>query len=72
MNEKVWDRCANCHGTGKIHGGLRPKRRCPACGGTGYIQNSVLVVDMPKTQPIDKKTVLPWRQAKPKNRAKRG
>jgi DnaJ-class molecular chaperone len=72
MNEKVWDRCDNCHGTGKTHGGLRPKRRCLACEGTGYVQNSVWVIDIPETNSGAKKPILRRRQLKPKEPAKRG
>jgi DnaJ-class molecular chaperone len=72
MNEKVWDRCGNCCGTGKIHGGLRPKRRCPACEGTGYVQTSVWVTNMPETISGVEKTVLQRRQVKPHKRAKPG
>jgi hypothetical protein len=71
MNEKVWDRCSNCYGTGKITGRLRPKRRCPACEGTGYVPNSVWVIDMPETKPGAQKTVRQQRQVKPNKPAKR-
>lgn len=42
MDKKVWDKCGHCNGRGKIQVGLRPKRRCPACEGIGYIQKSVI------------------------------
>ena len=71
MNEKVWDRCSNCYGTGKIPGRLRPKRRCLVCGGTGYIQNSVLIINLPETKSRVEKTVLQRRQVKRNKPAKR-
>jgi len=70
-NEKVWGRCSNCYGTGKIAGMLRPKR-CPACEGTGYVQNSVWVIDIPETNSRAKKPILRRRRLKPKEPAKRG
>jgi DnaJ-class molecular chaperone len=42
MIKKIWDKCGDCNGRGKIHVSLQPKRRCPACEGMGYIQKSVL------------------------------
>jgi DnaJ-class molecular chaperone len=72
MNEKVWDRCSNCYSTGKIRGGrLRPKRRCPACKGTGYVMNSLSVTGMLETMSEVEKTVRQPRQVKPKKPAKR-
>ncbi len=71
VNEKVWDRCSNCYGTGKIAGRLQPKR-CTACEGMGYVQNSVWVIDIPETNSGAKKLILRRRQLKPKGPANRG
>ena len=40
MNQMVWDRCAECSGSGKVKATAR-KRLCPACEGLGYISHSV-------------------------------
>jgi hypothetical protein len=56
VNEKVWDRCGNCHGKGKIPGRLRPTRRCQPCNGTGYVQNSAVLILSSPTKLGAKKT----------------
>ena len=71
MNKKLWDRCGNCNATGKIHGGLRPKRRCPVCDGTGYVQPSASLTALPETKSAVEKTVRQRRRINPKKPTKR-
>ena len=58
MNKKVWDRCGNCYGTGKVRGTLRLKRSCQVCGGTGYFNRSIWVADLPEKKSVRLKAVV--------------
>jgi DnaJ-class molecular chaperone len=58
MNKKVWDRCGNCYGTGKVRSMLRLKRSCQVCGGTGYFNRSIWVADLPEKKSVRLKAVV--------------